>query len=148
MDQMKTTAFVLSILLSSIVAVGFQCDAQEIRQPQEATLIGVWVPSDIPTGSMAGQMSLIINRNTIILPMLGGPFRITRIEHVGENVFGLSFYYDTGGFEANYAVHYDPDNKTIWFEDKQNTQLISSGPDHLWRKETDPFAPGVIRHTN
>jgi hypothetical protein len=90
----------------------------------------------VPNGAI--EIDRSDGNETIFLPGMGGPFRITRLAWIKKNVIELEFDFDRGGFAVTYRIHYDPARDTIWFEDLKSLKWIESGGDYLWYRISGP----------
>ena len=120
----------------------------------KSVLCGVWYvtptpPSNATTANFSwGKGIKVVNgsieidtygqNETIFLPGMGGPFKITKLSWDGQDTIDLSFFFDRGNFQVDFKVHYDRQNGTIWFEDPKNLNFVASGSSHLWYKISGP----------
>ncbi len=89
--------------------------------------------------NFAVEIDLTGNDKSIHLPMIGGPFKVTEVKAVNDNLLSLTFFFDRGGFDVTYHVH-KVDDGIIWFEliTEKNLTFIPTGADFLWYKIDGP----------
>ena len=125
------------LLLLVLVVLASTARCQEQRTPAAQVVSGTWWPAKkvfpdqltheeqfswgrqrVPSGALLID-ALAGARSWLVLPVMGGPFKITKLEQVGDNSYRLRIYFDRGNADVEFLVRYEPVEDAVRFNQQR-----------------------------